>query len=306
MSALGDGRDESGADPNSARARLLSLLEYIEHVEKLNRKPQFEVPTDYFCGYEGDLRETPGLEFNLIEDDLWLRVPRRMPESPPAPSAALKPWVILTDSIDKEPTLRDEIPWLDRGVDGAPGRLKRTELPDIDKLFSHYLSTKWRPWREKERPNRQAIAFYKKLFAVYQALEAEGSENPLELVWGIGVAVWRPQNGPTVRYPLITQLVEVTLDTMTYALEVRPRERLPSLESDCYAALEVPGVANLEATWRKLMDSDDVQISPFDPTGLAAVLKPAVSWLDSTGVYVPENPARRLSRALPAPARRLR
>src|SRR5882672_5738431 len=67
------------ADPTSApRKRLIALLDYIEQVEKLNRKPAFVVPATYFSRYENDARGLPSLEFDVggEGDEIWLRVAR--------------------------------------------------------------------------------------------------------------------------------------------------------------------------------------------------------------------------------------
>src|SRR4051812_22830405 len=88
-----------------AQQRLIDLLNYIEHVEKLNRKPAFVVPADFYCGYEADLRGLPGVEIDLAggDNETWLRVPRLAEKNPPEPPAALKPWVVLNKNPDIEP-----------------------------------------------------------------------------------------------------------------------------------------------------------------------------------------------------------
>ena len=40
-------------------ALLIGLLEYIEQVEKLKRKPSYVVPSDIFVAYQGDLKGLP-------------------------------------------------------------------------------------------------------------------------------------------------------------------------------------------------------------------------------------------------------
>ena len=69
-------------------------------------------------------------------------------------------------------------------------------------------------------------------------------DSQLEVVWGVGVALWALPTG-TVTYPLLTQLVEISLDEATMALEIRPRASEPRLEVDLYAAMDNPGVAPL-------------------------------------------------------------
>jgi hypothetical protein len=69
-------QDKSSSARPTAQQRLIGLLEYIEQVEKMNRAPLFDVPTNYYCAFEDGLRALPNLEFNLVSDDVWLKVPR--------------------------------------------------------------------------------------------------------------------------------------------------------------------------------------------------------------------------------------
>jgi very-short-patch-repair endonuclease len=287
-----------GSTP-TAQQRLLDLLEYIEHVEKMNRTPLFDVPAAFYAMFEEDFRSLPEIETNLAGDEVWLRIPRLNEKAPPDPSAALKPWVVLSKSPDTEPTLREQIRSAGRLDSEEVQWIRRSDLPQVDSLFRLYLSGPWATWAATERPRRAAIAAYNKLFLLHQALEAEGTDTPLELAWGIGVAVWRHPSGKRIRYPLITQLVEVGLDRTTLALEVRPRERLPTLETDAYADLEVSGVVRLEAMWKKYLESADTVLSPFDRQAVAALLKPAAGFLDASGQYWPETQPPSTGRGLP-------
>ena len=89
---------------------LIDLLEYIEQVEKLNRKPIYTVPNDIFDAHQFDLKGLPGIDFNIQSehDDVWLRITRLKEVSAPEPTEILKPWVIISKSPDKWPILRDE------------------------------------------------------------------------------------------------------------------------------------------------------------------------------------------------------
>jgi very-short-patch-repair endonuclease len=293
------------ASKPTAQRRLIGLLEYIEHVEKMNRTPPFDVPTNYYCGYEQELRALPNLEFNQASDEVWLSVPRLKEREPPDPSSALKPWLVLNKSPDVEPTLREHST-LHASVKGETSKtVGRADFPQVDVLFRHYLNGPWATWAEAERPRRITIGTYNKLFLLHQALEAEGTDTPLELVWGLGVAIWKHPTGRLVRYPLITQLVEIGLDAETLALEVRPRDRLPTLETDAYAALEVSGVVQLEATWEGYLENTELAFSPFDSASAAGLLKLAAGCLDGSGLYWPDMQTQPTSRALPAPTNNL-
>lgn len=279
--------------------RLIDLLEYIEQVEKMNRTPPFEVPSDFYRAYEDELRKLPQVALNLADDEIWLRVPRLKESEPPQPSAALRPWIVVTKSAEKEPTLRDETVIAPAAHGEDPRKIDRRDVPQVDTLFKQYVEGVWRRWAADEAPRRRTIAVYNKLFFLQQAMEAEGAETQLELVWGIGVALWKHPSGQRIQYPLITQLVEVALDPETLALDIRPRERLPSLEADAYAVLGVPGVANLEATWKAYLEKADGTPSPFDPNSVAALLRPAVGFLDASGSYWPDSEPTPTGRSLP-------
>ena len=278
---------EDGSRPETTlQQRLIGLLDYIEHVEKLNRTPAFTVPTDFFCRFEGDLRHCPGLEFNQTED-VWLRIPRFSETDPPAPPDSLRPWVALSKDPAHRPVLREEI--LKPGEHGQPGtHLRKEDFPHLESSFSVYASGAWIEWAAFEAPRRQTIQLYGALYLLLQALEAEGAENPLELVWGLGVAVWKHPSGHLLRYPIITQLVEIALDAKTLALEIRPRERLPVLEMDAYAELDVPGVVHVESAWRGFVERVDSTLSPFEVGEVESVLKASVGFLDASGIYWPD------------------
>jgi very-short-patch-repair endonuclease len=274
----------------TAQKRLIALLDYIEQVEKLGRKPTYVVPTDFYCSYEDELRGLPGIEFDLaVEgDEVWLQVQRLKEQDPPPLPEKLKPWVILSKSPDKQPSLRDEITSPANKSSDPPNILKRTAFPDIDKIFEQYISGSWTAWTQYERPRRKTMEVYNRLFSIQQTMETEGIDTPLELVWGVGIALWKHDRGQNIVHPIITQLVEITLDSKSLALEVRPRDILPMLEADPFVALDVPGVLQLESTWRAYIERSEQTLSPFDPKSFEHILVAAVGYLDPSGRFWPE------------------
>ena len=90
---------------------LIKLLEYIEQVEKLKRKPSYVVPTDIFAAWQADIKGLPGITLNLQTegDELWLCIPRLNEIPPPQPDVKLKSWVTLSKSPDKPLELKNEI-----------------------------------------------------------------------------------------------------------------------------------------------------------------------------------------------------
>jgi hypothetical protein len=75
---------------------------------------------------------------------------------------------------------------------------------DIDK----YLNEQWLPWSEEEKPRRGTIKIYDSLFSLQQTIEAQGDEQPIELIWGVGISRWICE-GHTINQPLIEKSVEI-------------------------------------------------------------------------------------------------
>ncbi len=282
--------------------RVIDLLNYIEQVEKLKRKPAFSIPDDFFVAHQHELKGLPELQFNLQSegDDLWLKLPRLQEIAAPELHEELKPWVNLSKSPEKAPVLKQDA---QVAMPGEP--LRHEELknrPDIKAKFDWYVQFMWAPWSETELPRRKAIAFYNKLFALQQAISSEGAETPLELVWGIGHAVWKKDGYTTaVKHPLLVQSCSITLNEASLDLEIRPRDIEPRLEVDCYAEMELPGVVQLEAFWKKMAESSASRLTPFDSSTYEPSLRAAVGHLDPSGTYVEGKDWN----SLPAPSDKL-
>ena len=138
-----------------------------------------------------------------------------------------------------------------------------------------------------ERPRRKTIALYNKLFALQQTMAIEGAETPIELVWGMGVALWKKDGArTTVKHPLLTQSCEVSLNQQTFELEVRPRSTDCALEIDCYSELEIAGVTQLQEFWRQQQSTAESRPSPFEAASTHPTLKAAVGWLDPAGRFI--------------------
>ena len=266
--------------------QILDLLNYIEQVEKLKTKPAFTVPTEFFVAYQHELKGLPELQFNLqVEgDDVWLRLPRLQEIAAPEPDEVLRPWMTLPKSPEKTPELKGEVIILEAKREVARERIE--DHPEVRELFDWYVEFHWEPWAAAERPRRKTIARYNQLFSLQQAISSEGAETPLELAWGIGCASWKKEGFATpVKYPLLVQPCEVTLNEKTFDLEVRPRDVEPRLEADCYAEMELPGVRQLEAFWRSALATGANRVNPFEASTFDGTLKSAVGHLDPSGAY---------------------
>ena len=121
-----------------------------------------------------------------------------------------------------------------------------------------------------------------------QQLEGGIVEAQIELVWGVGLGIWS-NNGTTLSYPLLTQLSEVSLNSETAAIEIRPRMIEPRLEVDWYVSNDNAGVAEVEKSSKDFFGKSNLALSPFDRGSFEPLLRAAVTHLDPAGVYWPNK-----------------
>lgn len=264
--------------------RVLELLTYIEQVEKLRIKPAFSVPTEYFVAHQHELKGLPEIRFNIQAEgeDIWLSVPRLKEIPPPEPDQELAPWITVYKTPGKNPELK---PIIESPTVPETPEQNRARL-EIQDRFNWYVQNQWTPWAAAELPRRKTIHRYNQLFAVHQMLDSDGADTPLELIWGMGFAVWKKEGArSTLKYPLITQACEVTLNRHTFELEVRPRDVEARIELDCYAEMELSGVRQVEAFWKSAVSSSANRVNPFELSTFEPTLKAAVGLFDPSGSY---------------------
>lgn len=270
-------------------APVIELLDYIEEVERLNKQPAFMVQTDVLALTPADVDGLPGVSLDLEQEGAaWLVVRRLHETSAPELPECLQGCINLSANPSTTPS------WL---------QLEDAALePSADQIdaFDQYIAKSWQPWAASEVLSRNAIRLYKSLFALHQQLAGEG-EAPLELVWGMGVAVWDHDSGKRVNYPLITQGCFIELDKESFSLTVRPREVEPTLELDCYVELESPGVHELEQFWAQRAQVGGA-VNPFQAHTFEDVLRTAVGYLDPEGVYTPKADTEQPGRLQVTPA----
>jgi very-short-patch-repair endonuclease len=283
--------------------RLLSLIEFAQASAKLKGNPVSEASRHEFCEYEHNLQGLPGLHFNAGEDDeIWLVVDRlRETSAPAANNAILALWLEVSNNPVKEPTLKAAVEFsklLDAGLvelkEGHdPVDLKRLVILDdfeyaseVESYLKAYVAFQWTPWATEEKKRRRNIQLYGKLFTLKQQLEGSINDAQMEVAWGVGMAVWN-MGGNKVCYPLISRLVDISVNEKSMAIELRPRDIEARLELDIYTAADNSGTAELEKAHKDFVAKITQTFSPFDAGTFDGILRSAVACLDSKGIYWP-------------------
>ena len=233
------------------------------------------MPTEYFAAHQHELKGLPEIRFNIQAEgeDVWLCIPRLKEIPAPEPDEKLAPWITIYKTPAKTPELK---PLIETPASPETPEQLRARA-EIQELFDWYVGNQWTPWATAELPRRKTIHRYNQVFAIQQAIASDGADTPLELVWGIGLALWKKEGkGSTLKYPLITQGCEINLNRHTFDLEIRPRNVDARIELDCYAEMEVSGVTQVEAFWKSAIDSTTNRVNPFELSTFEPTLKTAV------------------------------
>jgi very-short-patch-repair endonuclease len=310
------------------KERLLSLIEFSRQTVG-TRKDKAASIAEYRLleHHEHQLVGLPGVSVNVDDpaDEIWLNVQRlHFIDPPQIDDPVLQPWIEVPDNPGQEPFLKEETDGeslILSGTHRSPLDTDNESLPEVEldeiiplsefdledlvkSSFETYVSEQWLDWATEEGPRRNTIRVYNGLYQLAQQLEVSTSEAQLELVWGVGLAIWNYE-GTQVRYPIIGQLVELSLDSNTFEIKVSPRRNAdPELEVD-WASETNPGVGGLIDEKKEFFDNAETTFSPFEPETFETVLRSAVTNLDPNGIYWP-NEVNPENRSLPRTDDRLK
>lgn len=285
--------------------RLLSLIEFAQETARLRINPVYDFKkSSEFGEYEHSLRGLPGLYFNEGSevDEVWLKVDRLRETQPPAPTnPLLKIWLDLSNTPAKEPVLKNSVERyrlvaisfykdedLEQDFKTLVQRKDFEAKDELDNLLRAYIQAHWNAWAIDERKRRQVIKLYSQLFTLKQQLEGGIVDTPIEVVWGIGMGIWKNEE-TRVSYPLITQLVDISVNESSMAIELRPRNTDARLELDIYTVAGNPGCADLQKAWKEFNAKQTQSVSPFDRGSFDGILRYATACLDAKGIYWPSQ-----------------
>lgn len=292
---------------------MLDLIDYCHHSARLRGRVVTSVRSHgLFALFEDETLELPGIHVNVggpdAEDEIWLSVERLHETKPPVVgNGILQPWILFMQGPLDEPRLlaavsgqelvsaglheTDSLPAMeDKPTIDPQATVTLAEYPFAEQVrfeFKRYIESKWRPWAELEKSRRRTIRIYSQLFTLKRQLEEGIIEVQLELIWGMGLGVWK-REGTALDYPLLTQSVELSLNPQTAAMEIRPRDVDVRLEIDWYASVGISGVANVENEAKRFFANATESFSPFDSTTFEPLLRYAAANLDANGVYLPD------------------
>lgn len=324
---------ELNTDDRLAARRLGGLLDYVEELVKLDERPATRlaqhkfVDGSQFILHQHEFAGLPGLVLDISDGDgpIWLRIDRLQRTTPPPVDSEFHAWIDVPNDPTKPPVIREvqHLRVLEAeknrmveagearpddcvasikavGKDETPGAYFDVMVRLEDRLATRealevYCTGPWAEWAGREKPRRHSIAVYQRLFEIAQRLLQPGSNESVELMWGIGVARWSRPEG-SIDLPMIERGIEIEIaDQSNAAITIRPRATSARVELRPFEKLAAERLALAEDAARRCLrgieTADSEGVSPFRQETFEPILKICGSQLDPNGRYLPDHRA---------------
>jgi very-short-patch-repair endonuclease/Cdc6-like AAA superfamily ATPase len=320
--------------------RLVDLLAYVQHTVQLTERPVFSIRNHKNLLYfEHELQGRVGIHHDQKDEKgvaIWLKLDRLRRIDPPEVPSEIKNWVTVSRDPNQWPQVvetrmatigeaevedlvekglvskKDVSAALKQPVAGPKlfdVLLRLERQPQLRAAIESYVSGSWQKWVGEERPRRETIQIYENFFSLHQAIQSAGVEHPVEIVWGVGLALLKLEE-QTIEQPLIEVLVELELDERNGAILVRPREIPVQIGLKPFYAVKNPGADTVQGGAReffsRLEEGGNKDFSPFLRETFEPVLRLAALHLQEAAVYHPDDVTDKTDRTIPAASFNLR
>lgn len=240
-----------------------------------------------------DFPDHPAVRWSADAEDAdaaVLSVERLDRQDPPDVPADIREWVIGDiNRATQPPLLRPSLVRGRRWDDELEEHVDDLELiddrSDVRQSFEQWMA-RWRPWAEEETRSIPVRDLYTSLFSAH--VESTQKAEELELVLGVGLLAWHPEQHQSVRRHAFTVPVEITIEERTGALDIHAdasiiglRAELDMLDPEVLPTREIPSQTETRAS--------SFSAHPLDREASKALGSPLVHALDGQGKYVDET-----------------
>lgn len=199
------------------RERLLKIYHYLEALNQHRNPVKRQVQEQGWALWFKDLPDHPAItrgvvianvtddeQFGETSDDFILKSRRPKLTDPPSPPDLISEWLEYGWKIPGDEVKVKET----RHKTDEPGATI-IERFDADRERVTALTdwqTKWNEWNRNERPARQAMKIFERLYELYGRIQKEAER--VELVLGDGILYWPREEGE-VRHPVVLQRLQL-------------------------------------------------------------------------------------------------
>lgn len=278
-----------------ARQKLIKVYRYLQALNELQNPVYSDIDDQPWVMWFRDLPDHPTIQKGKLSDAMTdgddasqagdsflLRVRRPELKKAPEPPAEIKIW--LEDgwqSVDGRVKVKETREVVDKEGKGIVVAFEKA--PDRVQLYKDWLS-KREGWVITERPARQAMTIFERLYSLYANIERESER--VELIFGDGILNWQRSAGNSIKHPILLQRVLLQFDPSKPEFIITDTDHATEL----YTALfrQIPEV-NATAISRCRQDLDEGGWHPLGGDDTSAFFKRLVSQLSSRGEFIGEG-----------------
>lgn len=191
------------------------------------------------------------------EEWIELRKPKRLP--PPTPSKETENWIIKESILNSsgEPKLLSSIVIEEKNENDIQTKIiNLSENPQIKIIFDEYVHSKWKPWAEVDKIEKEFENIYKQFFSIHQKVKNFSEE--FELI--IGFCLLKYQIGSQqIRRHILTTPATIRFDQKTGTLTIlASTEGIKlSLEQDMLEVKDRPMPESVVGIEALMLESED-------------------------------------------------
>ena len=276
----------------TGRKRLVQIFRYLEALNQLRNPAKRQIQEQLWVLWLRDLPHHPDIQRGVLSearggadteemlsgDDFVLKVRRPTLTQAPPPPSKIRDWV--RPGWD-DPTSSPGVYEI-RNETNSQGNtvLRRFEDdPERPRLLKVWASQRL-VWAEKERPAREALKTFERLYELHGMIRRE--EERVELVLGDGILNWRrPEGG--IHHPILLQRVQLDFDPGTPEFIVTEADHHVELYSALFRSIS-------DVDGKKIGECrDELDRSPYHPLegkGTSGFLRRLVQTLSSRGEFL--------------------
>lgn len=290
-----EGRDDKVPAPASDLLdRAKNLFEFLARTQQVRETPQRSASGYDEVYWLGELPDHEAISSTLRtsapepDEPLFLvdRVPRH---DPPVAGASVRSWLIGDpDDPEAELGVADSLP-LARvpDLDAADGddAVRLVDHPKLAALVAAFVRD-WRSWAAIERRDAPVRELYGHLFSTHQTVASHAEQ--FELVLGVGLLAWKPENHEPVRRHLFTFPAVIRFDEETGRLSAHREVSVNPIkvELDMFDPWVLTSPIQVNALKGAVADYD---LHPLDREAMEIETRRFVNTLDASGSYDDED-----------------
>ena len=196
----------------------------------------------------------------------------------PTPPPELTGW--LKDGWQRVEGTAEYLPTIEESnEDNLPTVIRFEDYPARPSAFALWSQAR-EAWLTTERPARQAMAIFERLYSLHNQMERESEQ--VDLILGDGILAWSRKNEESIHHPLLLQRVQLDFDPSVPQFTVRESDQAPELYT---ALLRILPDLHANAVSELLADLAENAYPPLGSAATADYLKRIVTQISPHGQF---------------------